>query len=1745
MKSILPFLLLLTLIFASEIYQPSIYAQVINDQINVHTTTRSFKRNEYWSNSNDGTMEPRWLLNWQNGSPYTITGNERFYDTEAYCFWSTHYDTAYHNFTMSTAQNLPFDALQNVIYMAWEDDDAGTLYNGQNTADRTAPCYPLNHEDEINSNRLGTYSFPIREEGDLPGIWRIRKPNQALLSHPPTTLVIPTSITFNTIWRYHYGYDVFNPLDFGELSNGMKTHVNRTQSVPDAVSSINYNHSNAWFGSGAQPSTDVTYKFVVTGSMKRVTISTDDNLTDFDTYLHLFWWPGSGSIRKIASNDDISTSPINRKSSITKDLCPGTYYVIVEGYLNTTGTFKLSVTSNNSPSEALAAGEITSLNAQVCEGQTNPTLNNETAAFVINGDIGDASNPAISYIWQKKVGNNSFENLLEENSSSLSTTGTMGTEDIVFRRQAMYCGVTSGWAYDTIHYLVGSADGGEIALSDGNTIPEGFDPGSFSSVVDATTDPAPAMYEWYSSINNGASFIKIEGATDASYDSGNLDQTTIFKRRASNACGSQYDDSNEIKVTVIPANGAVRGKVVAPALPGQTEVGIENVEVCAIPLDTATIVHLYGKCDTTDMSGSYFIRDLYYGSSSALFKITAQYEDHDIRINNIPTSDSTQEVILSSSTPQIANFVDHTVYSISGNVYQEFTQNATTSTHGLNGVVVKVYAQGDLNTVIGMDTTKHIPGGNNYGDYGIIVPTAGNYTIIAEYIDDDTGAAHTFDPPMRTVNVTQNVMDIDFKDTSTEHLVGYLGASCNRPLGGAVQIRVYQNADIGGFSAFFDVQESFNLTLPAREYLVEVTEDLYIDLSSEYESSRVKDQLGKFSYSTDISFDSDSSLYIYYHPAVIVELEGIPALTSCEAYPFSLLEQGKEYPDFKIKVWEGPKANNCQLDEGEVVISTDGFQKTIPVLNGKVDYLLIGGQPIIQAPHTARLMVLAKDFRSNDSDSKYFDFLVQGEKAIGEKKITVSPQIPFLVLHDPPGDLSYSYMIQDSSYQTTMRSSIKSANEKGTWEYTQLGAAYSLGISAGPISESIDLIGIMSEDESISRTDNTAKITESVIEIKSSTEYMTSNLPDASVIGDAGDMFVGFAMNFLYSDTDKLQFDNANCRVDLNKGIVWSPDSIKTKFALYGYAVESEIVTLREKANQIPDSAGYFLNQAKVWEDMLKDNELTKARVIANAAYQKKGNITFPTGGGTVKYSETSIQSSTSTVEFLVELDTIVNKGGQWEIAGSGESNSKLTRVKVETGRSRDTIRQTEVTIGYALGDDDSVDRFTVDIYEDPRYGTPIFVSRGSETSCPYEKGSVPIDLFELSYDTDYPASATDIPSDQGVAFGFKIRNNGRYSRTYLISNDIRYSTGAKVEIGDGNDNISQITIAPGVSETVQVVVRRETAINSNIYSFPKIRIVVEPECTGQFYDPILTEEIFFSVDFRSTCSTISLVEPFDGAVVNIESNNLLPVEMRDYDITKIDVVTLQYAKAGTGEWLSSGTMVFPVADLPTGETGKRQNWNLNEIMTDGIYEVRLKVVCPLGAIKYSEIRTIIIDRTKPMVFGIPEPVDDIYDQSENDQISIDFVESIVCGVNTSAVIVDLITGDTLQTNTTCQNSRIIVTPSAILANRTPSVYRVILSGYTDSHDNMGDAKSWVFIVGDFNVELATCLPDLEITNNNDNQDAINVSVYKALSIKSNGTIPGYGITSYKAQSEVELDGGFEVTSGGQFEALIEACEDN
>ena len=84
-----------------------------------------------------------------------------------------------------------------------------------------------------------------------------------------------SGIKYQTIWRYAKGDYFNNPLQFGTLSFGTKTHINTNRTRP-----FNADYNLGYHNFHGNSSPEVKYTFVLTEA-KTVTIRTDDKLHQF------------------------------------------------------------------------------------------------------------------------------------------------------------------------------------------------------------------------------------------------------------------------------------------------------------------------------------------------------------------------------------------------------------------------------------------------------------------------------------------------------------------------------------------------------------------------------------------------------------------------------------------------------------------------------------------------------------------------------------------------------------------------------------------------------------------------------------------------------------------------------------------------------------------------------------------------------------------------------------------------------------------------------------------------------------------------------------------------------------------------------------------------------------------------------------------------------------------------------------------------------------------------------------------------------------------------------------------------------------------------------------------------------------------------------------------------------------------------------------------------------------------------
>lgn len=143
-----------------------------------------------------------------------------------------------------------------------------------------------------------------------------------------------------TLWRYVHGDSFDDPLMIQTTSSGQE-RTNRNSNLSYTTCYQDYWPNPLFFygddSDTPNPSNDVFYQFT-TLDRSTVTVSTIHNNTDFDTFIQLM--DDTGTL--IEANDDYGGTT---QSSVTQDLCAGTYYVMVEGYSENEGNFVLTIST--------------------------------------------------------------------------------------------------------------------------------------------------------------------------------------------------------------------------------------------------------------------------------------------------------------------------------------------------------------------------------------------------------------------------------------------------------------------------------------------------------------------------------------------------------------------------------------------------------------------------------------------------------------------------------------------------------------------------------------------------------------------------------------------------------------------------------------------------------------------------------------------------------------------------------------------------------------------------------------------------------------------------------------------------------------------------------------------------------------------------------------------------------------------------------------------------------------------------------------------------------------------------------------------------------------------------------------------------------------------------------------------------------------------------------------------------------
>ena len=315
--------------------------------------------------------------------------------------------------------------------------------------------------------------------------------------------------------------------------------------------------------------------------------------------------------------------------------------------------------------------------------------------------------------------------------------------------------------------------------------------------------------------------------------------------------------------------------------------------------------------------------------------------------------------------------------------------------------------------------------------------------------------------------------------------------------------------------------------------------------------------------------------------------------------------------------------------------------------------------------------------------------------------------------------------------------------------------------------------------------------------------------------------------------------------------------------------------------------------------------------------------------------------------------------------------------------------------------------------------------------------------------------------------------------------------------------------------------------------------------------NPQISDEALISAFFQGPCTPVTMALPEEGWVINAATMSF-PIKINGYTKPGLTEVQIEYKEKNTNDWIN--VKVIPAAQLLANQPGGPNlgttiSLNASDInsLPEGEGYFRLKAVCANGINNYSIRALGTKDTEAPGLVGLAEPIDDIYEVG--DKISASFDEEVK--LNATVELIRLDDADNnmgplpLASGSGVFKEYVTVTPAGFITepHKSPGAYRVVVTGLEDEYGNVAEPISWVFITEGYEVDGACSV--LDIANNNNDQDAISVSNYRGTSISSDGTVPGFGETSYLATESISLESNFEVMPGGEFLADIYPCEDD
>ena len=222
-------------------------------------------------------------------------------------------------------------------------------------------------------------------------------------------------------------------------------------------------------------------------------------------------------------------------------------YDVPAGLTQTTQYHRISTNACGSgTSNAITVTVYADVSGGTIAASQNVCYNGDPAAFTSTLDP-SGGNGTWTYSWESRIGAGAWTAISGANALTYDVSSGI-TQTTDYRRVATgFCGTVNSNVVTLTVYSV--LDGGVIAVD--QSVCNGGDPVAFTSTTAPSGGNGAFTYSWESKFGAGA-WTPISGATAITYDvSSGITQTTLYRRAATNLCGTLY--SNTLTITVYAA----------------------------------------------------------------------------------------------------------------------------------------------------------------------------------------------------------------------------------------------------------------------------------------------------------------------------------------------------------------------------------------------------------------------------------------------------------------------------------------------------------------------------------------------------------------------------------------------------------------------------------------------------------------------------------------------------------------------------------------------------------------------------------------------------------------------------------------------------------------------------------------------------------------------------------------------------------------------------------------------------------------------------------------------------------------------------------------------------------------------------------------------------------------------------------------------------------------------------------------